>query len=211
MTIENIRQWLASLEHEHLVLGYGSLMNADSRQRFSAIEQPGILVSVNGFERAWVTRSEQEKLTYVGALANPDGWLNAQMISTAISPALAKREQDYQFVAVPASAVTVQADDKANTYLQQALDNKSLWICQTLAQQSASAEFPIAQTYIDTCLAGCLEQGGEAQARAFIDTTRLWSSHIRHDRTAPVYPRPGRVASQHHEQIDALLREYALV
>ena len=192
------------------MLGYGSLMNADSRQRFSAIEQPGLLATVKGFERAWVTRSEQEKLTYVGALANPDGWLNAQMIPTSISPALAKREQDYQFFAVPGSAVTLNADDKVNAYLQQALSDMSLWICQTLEQHPASADFPIAQTYIDTCLAGCLEQGGETQARAFIDSTRLWSTHIQRDRTAPVYPRPGRVAAHYHEQIDALMGEYGL-
>ncbi|WP_018982865.1 hypothetical protein [Salinimonas chungwhensis] len=208
MTLAQLKNWFASFDYPHLVLGYGSLMNADSRQRFSAIEHQGVMVTVNNFYRAWVTRSWQERQTYVGALPENGASLNAQLIPTPLSPALAEREKDYTFTDVPADTISTDFDDDAHDYLISRLADKQLWICQTFDVHVADPQFPVSQTYIDTCLAGCLSHGGLAQAEAFIRLTRHWPTDIRADRSEPFYPRPGRLSKEELRQIDTLLAEW---
>lgn len=207
MTLTQLKNWFASFDYPHLVLGYGSLMNADSRQRFSNIEHQGVMVTVEGFYRAWVTRSWQEQQTYVGALPETGATLNAQLIPTPLSPALAEREKDYTFTQVSADAISTDFTRDAHDYLLQRLSDKQLWICQTLDVHPAEPDFPVSQTYIDTCLAGCLSHGGKPQAEAFVRLTRQWPAHVKQDRLQPFYPRPGRVSTDEHNQIDTLLQE----
>ncbi|MEC8490670.1 MAG: gamma-glutamylcyclotransferase, partial [Pseudomonadota bacterium] len=54
--MNEIANWLSTQTEKHMVLGYGSLLSKDSRERYSNIFTPGIPVTVSGFERAWVTR-----------------------------------------------------------------------------------------------------------------------------------------------------------
>ena len=69
-SVSDIVEYLNKLDESHIVLGYGSLLSRDSRERYSQINTLGIPVMVSGFERAWVTRSIQEQQTYVGAIKN---------------------------------------------------------------------------------------------------------------------------------------------
>ena len=103
--MNEIANWLSMQTEKHMVLGYGSLLSKDSRERYSNIFTPGIPVTASGFERAWVTRSLHEKQTYVGAVANAHSKLNAQLIPTQINPALQEREKDYRFVEVSPEAL----------------------------------------------------------------------------------------------------------
>ncbi|WP_412724774.1 hypothetical protein [Alteromonas sp. D210916BOD_24] len=61
MTVNS--QYLSTIEQKHIVLGYGSLMRKDSRERYSQIYTQGLPVTVSGYERAWVTRSLDERQT----------------------------------------------------------------------------------------------------------------------------------------------------
>ena len=205
MTLSQLQQWFDSFSYNHLILGYGSLINRDSRQRFSDLTHTGLLVEVNGFARGWITRSIREQQTYVGAWPEHSGRLNALMVPTALSPALARREKDYRFVQVQPQYIDAGLDIQSSQFLQDRLAHKQVWICQSLATQLADAHYPVSQTYIDTCLAGCLEHGGQASAQAFIRSTAHWPEHIRQDRTQPAYSRPGRVSPHQQRQIDALL------
>lgn len=214
-SVKEIVQWLASLDERHIVLGYGSLLSKDSRERFSNIFTKGIPVTVEGFERAWVTRSEQEKQTYVGAVPSSSSQLNAQLIPAQLSPALQQRERDYRFVQVkhkhvlPNVAATLSANsddsDTDMTVFHQALAPFSVWICETLACAEATAAYPVNQSYIDTCLAGCIEHGGRDEAQAFIDLTRCWEHPRVNDRASPNYPRAASVSREITEVIDELL------
>ncbi len=100
--MNEIANWLSTQTEKHMVLGYGSLLSKNSRERYSNIFTQGLPVTVFGFERAWVTRSLHEKQTYVGAVVNAHSKLNAQLIPTQINPALQEREKDYRFVEVSA-------------------------------------------------------------------------------------------------------------
>lgn len=65
---------MASSRAKHFMVGYGSLLSADSRQRFSNITSNPVPLTLNGWRRAWDTRSFDEKQTYVGA--HPDDGAN---------------------------------------------------------------------------------------------------------------------------------------
>ncbi|WP_414829735.1 gamma-glutamylcyclotransferase [Alteromonas sp. H39] len=208
MDASTIARWMSDIDEKHIVLGYGSLMNTDSRQRFSAIPHDGIPVMVNGFSRAWLTRSEAEKQTYVGAVPDSNAKLNAQLLPSKMDPSLAEREKDYQFVSVSTADLEFNLSREASELLLPWLETRSLWICETLLQQPADNDFPVSQTYIDTCMAGCIEHGGEEEAVKFLKNTALWQHPRNFDRDNPVYPRAGRVPKSVCARIDALMEAY---
>ena len=206
MQQETLRTWFECVSQRHLVLGYGSLMSADSRQRFSSIHVPGLPATVSGFYRAWVTRSESERQTYVGAIAEPGAMLNAQLIPATIDPALEDREKDYRFTSVALDSLALALPKEQDQQVREWLSDKQLWICETLTVSPASKAYPVSQTYIDTCLAGCIEHGGEEEAVRFIETTRGWQHPRQQDRLAPRYPRAAHVDKETLQRIDSLLK-----
>ncbi|WP_394223694.1 gamma-glutamylcyclotransferase [Alteromonas gracilis] len=206
--MNELAQWLNLQTEKHIVLGYGSLLSKNSRERFSNIYTQGIPVTVSGFERAWVTRSLQEKQTYVGAVANARSQLNAQLIPTQINPALQEREKDYQFVAVNPQDLNFHSHHgDATPWLEERLSAFTFWICETLDCAPASEEYPVHQTYIDTCIAGCLEHGGKEEAERFVAHTSLWDHPRVNDRANPKYPRAALVESDVSNDIDKLLAD----
>ncbi|MDC8832397.1 gamma-glutamylcyclotransferase [Alteromonas gilva] len=205
-TLVELERWIHAIDEPHIVLGYGSLMNGDSRRRHSDIPHQGIEVEIFGFERAWITRSQSEMQTYVGATAKPDSWLNAQLVPTLLDPALQKREQDYQFTPVALEQLNFELESDVTKRLTEWLSQRDIWICESLAMQPPEPDFPVNQSYIDTCLAGCLELGGMAAAQRFIDSTRGWDHNRCNDRSDPRYPRAANVSSEMQAVIDTMLQ-----
>ena len=203
----DIVNYLNGLDESHIVLGYGSLLSRDSRERFSGIKTYGIPVMVDGFERAWVTRSIQEQQTYVGAIRNAAKKLNAQLIPAELNPALQEREKDYRFTQVSPEQIAFDAtmDINSETALYEALSGRTLWVCETLHCSPANDEFPVSQTYVDTCLAGCLERAGEKAATDFVTHTSLWDHPRVNDRELPKYPRAANVDKATRDKIDTIL------
>ena len=177
---------------KHFLLGYGSLLSDDSRFRFSQNPHPAASVMVSGFRREWITRSEPEKQTYVGAVIDADAALNAHCIPVVLNPSLHKREQDYRFVEV--SLAQVSSLQCPNAHLLDAIERPevTLWLCESLLRQPPTPDFPIHQSYIDTCLSGSLTHGGLTEAKRFMLSTSGWG-HIVNDRASPRYPRAARV------------------
>lgn len=206
--LAQLERWMmTAISEPHIVLGYGSLMNGDSRSRHSGIPHDGVEVEVYGFERGWITRSEPERQTYVGAYQKSNGWLNAQLVPTHLDPALQKREQDYRFTAVTIDQLNFELSDDLTERLIEWLKQRDIWICESLKIEPSEPDYPVHQSYIDTCLAGCLELGGEAAARRFIASTAGWEHDRVNDRTAPRYPRAARVNPEDFVVIDQLLSE----
>ncbi|MFS1703359.1 gamma-glutamylcyclotransferase [Alteromonas sp. AMM-1] len=208
MTPAVLANWLQAINEPHVILGYGSLMNADSRNRHSNIPHHGIAVSVLGFERAWVTRSLPEQQTYVGAYQCANARLNAQLVPSHLDPSIQQREQDYRFTPVSTDQLRLPYDDTVNETLVSWLSERQVWICETLQIHPADNDFPVYQSYVDTCLAGCLELGGEAIAREFIQLTACWEHPRINDRESPEYPRAASVSRAAQNIIDGLLHEY---
>ena len=192
----DIVNYLNGLDESHIVLGYGSLLSRDSRERFSGIKTYGIPVMVKGFERAWVTR-----------IKNVAKKLNAQLIPAQLNPALQEREKDYRFTQVSPEQIAFDAtmDINSESALYEALSGRTLWVCETLHCSPADDQFPVSQTYVDTCLAGCLEHAGEKAAANFVRHTSLWDHPRVNDRALPKYPRAANVDKATRDKIDTIL------
>lgn len=194
----------------HYVVGYGSLLSDESRRRFSAIACHPIPVSVRGWRRAWITRSVTEYQTYVGATADADAMLNGALVPIAdISPDLQKREQDYTFE--PVALAQLKHASLSFDALLAKLKSDQIWLCQSRAHTPADAAHPVYQSYLDTCLCGCLEAGGEAFARLFLTTTDLLHHYWVDDRAAPRYPRAAIPSRHTVKHIDGMLDELGLL
>lgn len=200
----NIPHWLQQDTVTNIMVAYGSLLSHDSRLRYSNIDVQPIPVTLRGYQRGWFTRSPEERQTYLGAVASSSALMSACLIPVEFNPSFQHREKDYQFRQVEVTQLLTAANKELAPSLVCALSEVSVWICESLEMTPASSEFPVNQTYIDTCLAGCIEQGGESWARRFIDTTSLWQHPRNNDRSLPKYPRAANCERDIYTLIDSL-------
>tara|TARA_R110002095_G_scaffold126999_1_gene110048 strand:- start:307 stop:897 length:591 start_codon:yes stop_codon:yes gene_type:complete len=185
------------------IIGYGSLLSAYSRQTYSNLHTPVIPVMVTGWQRGWTTRYGDEAATYLGVRPAADTSLSAALVPSRITAELRHRERGYDFTPVERGAIRLLGDAVAE------LDSARFWIVVNREQVRADETHPIPQSYIDTCLIGCLETGGEEMARHFIASTELWEGHRVDDRDwpTPLYPRGTPATLAQRDRIDALLRD----
>ncbi|MBE1299400.1 MAG: hypothetical protein GJ680_05770 [Alteromonadaceae bacterium] len=194
---------------QDLLFGYGSLMSHDSRLTHSEIDEEVLPVSVDGWYRGWSMSSSTEYLTCVGAKPGTGACGNSSMNGVLvpideISEDLRQREQHYRFVEVDKTAIKswhAAQSDKLATWLS----NATVWICEVEKWQAPSETFPVCQTYVDTCLVGCIEQTDLAFADQFIELTSGWHHHWVNDRQCPEYPRRASITKTQMAEIDALL------
>lgn len=198
---------------DNFLIGYGSLLSADSRLRFSDNPHPAISVTLQGFQRSWITRAFHEDQTYVGVLPNTAAEINAHCVPIALNPSLQQREQDYRFVQVEHGSVMLNGCQNAQLWEQVDKSRIKLWICESLQSYPANTEFPINLSYIDTCLSGCIHHygsrgehsnSGYADAKRFIETTTGWQNIV-DDRSSPRYPRAAHLSHSDYVLIDELL------
>jgi hypothetical protein len=183
------------------MVGYGSLLSTYSRTTYSGITTDALPVIAEGWKRGWTVRYSDERATYAGVRPVRHAHLHAALVPTEITDALRHRERGYVFTQIDPASVH-HADGRGTP-----LPEGRYWIVVNREQVSADPHHPIPQSYVDTCLVGCLETGGEARARAFIRTTELWDAPWIDDRAeeTPLYPRLTPPTPEQRDQIDALL------
>lgn len=187
-----------------IILAYGSLLNKTSREEHNNIKVSGMPVIVRGWERGWLTRSFSEQQTYVGAKRNSTTSLTALAIPSHIDESLLEREKDYRFTEVSSKQVSYTNGEMIDC--EPSFERKKFYICETLEEHPPNLEYPIHQSYIDTCLAGALEANGETWLTAFLKTTSTWpSKFIVNDRKNPMYPRSAPVAEEQLSIIDEII------
>jgi hypothetical protein len=193
-------------DSEHYLVGYGSLLSHDSRYLFSDIDCQAVPLVVDGWQRAWVTRSSIVQHTCLGAFKRQGAWLNAALLPIAeITPKLMTREAEYSFEALTVEQLSLPESHQHIDLTS--LKGKKIWICQNFNSYNASEAFPITQSYLDTCLGGCLEIAGSEFAKQFIASTLGWTSGWINDRVAPIYPRAAHISQETLSLIDQLLAE----
>jgi gamma-glutamylcyclotransferase (GGCT)/AIG2-like uncharacterized protein YtfP len=188
------------------VIGYGSLMQAASRERTAAHAGVAEPISVSGYQRGWYARSKGTSLgmTYLGVVPDAASSLNAVMyrIDVAELAATDRRERLYCRVAVAPSAVKLLTPGK------NAIAKGQIWIYEIPPGEATAVDedHPIVQSYVDLFLAGCLELEERFQLRDFslqcVQTTFGWSAHWINDR---LYPRRPFAFQPRALQIDKLL------
>jgi hypothetical protein len=201
-----------STNHKDYLVGYGSLLSHDSRSRYSNIFCPNMPIVARGWQREWLARGLADLQTGLGVSQVESANVNAVLLPIEqISPELRTREQDYQFVEVaPASIEAAQESPSAQAELDKIRanpDTHKIWICANLHKEQANMHYPIYQTYLDTCLVGCFEQGIANFASEFIQNTHFWQHGWINDRHNTRYPRAANVTQQQRDKIDRLLEK----
>ena len=190
------------------IVGYGSLMQDESRKRTSPNAGPARPVEVTGFRRGWFARGRGPGFgtTFLGVVRERDARLNAVIygVDAAELAATDRREASYCRVLLAAAEVlALDADDRAPAAAQ-------IWIYASPpgAAAAPSRDYPIVQSYVDIFVSGCLEQEERFAlagfARRCLATTAGWSANWVNDR---IYPRRPFVFQPRARQIDELLSQ----
>jgi len=193
-------------ERPQYLIGYGSLMQDDSRLRTSPKAGPAHPVELEGYRRGWFTRASTAGLgsTFLGLQSEPKRHLNAVIyqVAPAEVDATDKREALYCRVSVAMSDVRPLERGWAPER------DAQLWIYQSLPTTVAAPDSrnPIVQSYVDVFVSGCLEQEQRLGLKGFsqecLATTDGWSEHWVNDR---IHPRRPFVYQPKAFQIDGLL------
>jgi hypothetical protein len=203
-------------DQKHYLVGYGSLISHDSRSRFSNIICPNMSIVAHGWQREWLARGLTVFQTGLGVSQVEAANINAVLLPIEqITPELRDREQGYLFVEVdPDSIEAVQASGLAEAEISKIRANPTankIWICANQNRIQANAHYPIYQTYLDTCLVGCLEQDIHDFATKFIQSTHFWQHGWINDRSDSRYIRAANVTQLQQQQIDLLLEQQQLL
>jgi len=173
------------------IFGYGSLINRASVRHTLADEAIGEVVPgrISGWRRSWSNRVVARGRTGLGACVEAEGRINGVAIEL-LDPdfaALDLREAGYMRERVK----------------DQTLVDGELWLYTKPDGMPASAEFPVAVSYLEVVLSGCLALGREFAVEFLTETPGLTA--LMNDRAAPVYPRRVPLAADEIAAIDDLL------
>lgn len=201
---------------QHFIFGYGSLINSESRGK-TAKSSEALPVRVKGIERAWNIAVPLMGMSAVGAIEQEGATCNGVVFSIDESelPAFDNREIRYRRVEIKRSmgwfSLFTNIDDvPCKSSMISCLTNDkipegTIWTYVSKEPQKPSEETPLAQSYIDVILTGCLSFG-EDFAREFILATHGWEAPWGNDRLNPRYSRAMREVSL-ASKIDGLLSE----
>jgi hypothetical protein len=188
------------------IVGYGSLMEDESRMRTSPNAGPAYPAEIKGYRRGWFARGEAVgfSTTYLGVLPDRESHLNGVIyrVDAAELVATDKRERSYCRASVASTDIELLARG-----ISLPPDGQT-WIYVSKPESVAipDSRYPIVQSYVDVFLSGCLEQeerfGLAGFSRQCISTTADWSDHWVNDR---IYPRRAFVFQPRASQIDRLL------
>lgn len=168
-------------KNRHFIFGYGSLINATSRAKTGETGQVWP-VRITGYQRNWSVMSAEYGMSSVAVIPMKEAHCNGVLIEideTEI-PAFDERERGYE-----RSEVHVE---QLCAYQEQSLPQGKVWIYHSHEIAQPTAECPIALSYLDVILSGCLDLG-EAFVSDFLNLTKGWQHPLINDRKTPRYPR----------------------
>jgi hypothetical protein len=139
-------------------------------------------VKIAGFARHWSIMSPEFGMSSVAVVPHGDSACNGVLIEISAQeiPHFDQREQGYQRSQVCRSQLS--------TYCGAPLPEGTVWIYHSQAITTPNPHCPIALSYVDVILAGCLEHG-DAFVDDFLRLTDGWHHPMLNDRLCPRYPR----------------------
>lgn len=179
------------------IFGYGSLINAASRQRTGQTGQ-AIPAIAHGFVRYWGKIDDSYSLSPL-AVRQGEGDVNGVLLEIDDSALIEfdRRERGYQRIEIQADQIETEQVFKRD---------ETIWIYVKERLEPPCELSPIMQTYVDTVLAGCLSVSTQF-ATHFINNTIGWHYPLENDRHAPKYGNLAGVEEHHKQNIDRLLAE----
>lgn len=173
------------------IVGYGSLMQEESRRRTAPNVGSAFPVEVMGVRRGWFAKgtSVGYTTTFLGAIVDKTASMNAAVFSVPaaeVAP-IDARESDY-------CRQLVNPKDLRASAKEGQLPPGQYWIYFNNAESIALAkpQTPVAQSYVDIFLSGCMELGDRYQLSAYaercIASTTDWPPYWVNDRIHPRRP-----------------------
>lgn len=195
------------LKKAQYIIGYGSLMQDESRKRSAPNAGTAYPVTVNGYRRGWFAKGGGVGFdtTYLGVVPDKASKLNAVIykINEDEIPAMDKREFFYCRLAVEPASYTLLKHGTQTPRGQ-------VWIYVNKPESiaRANARYPIVQSYVDIFVSGCQAQEQRYAFKDFanecVASTSDWSTAWVNDR---LYPRRPFIYQPKAGQIDKLLKE----
>lgn len=190
------------------IVGYGSLMQDESRKRTAPQAGPAHPVEISGFRRGWFAAGASTGVTttFLGVVTDPAAHFNAVVYRVEKAEVLATDGRETGYCRRPVAPSQIKLLDPSAVV---PLDRQA-WIYVNTAASTASPtrDKPIVQSYVDIFVSGCLEQEERFRLRGFaaecLATTSGWSAHWVNDR---LYPRRPFIHQPRAGQIDRLLSE----
>ncbi len=177
------------------IFGYGSLINAASRQRTGQTGR-AVPAIAHGFQRSWGKVDGSYQLSPL-VVSPGDGSCNGVVIEVPDQELVEfdRRERGYHRVEV--SLDQLELTDTLSL-------KRPVWIYIKNDAEDPCVNHPIMQTYVDTVMAGCLSIS-DAFAQHFVDNTFGWHHPLKNDRHEPKYGNLAGVTDNHRGEIDRLL------
>jgi Gamma-glutamyl cyclotransferase, AIG2-like len=198
---------------QNFIFGYGSLVEDESRQRTTPSARDAWPARVKGVRRGWWARGAASGLTttYLGAISDPTAVCNGVIYKVSAEDLAAtdiRESAGYQRCRIETSQIkmldgrTTPLEGLVWAYINLIPPNR-------IAENLATPQFPIVQSYVDICIHGCLEVEGKYPTAAgftqdFIATTDEWNRFWVNDR---LYPRRPFIFQPAAGQIDAALQK----
>jgi len=190
---------------KNYIVGYGSLFNKESVKRtLSSVDyiEP---IYLNNYIRSWnavETKTISFSTTYLGVEKSNNSKINCVLfeIEENLLDDLDKRE----FLYTRQKVDYIDIEFISNKLNPNKEDN--IWIYITNHPSNPSKDYPIIQSYVDTCISGCFELEKEFKiddfALDFIRTTKNWSKFWVNDR---IFPRSPHIYQANAYKIDELI------
>lgn len=199
------------LQRPQFTIGYGSLMEDESRRRTAPDTGEARPVIVTGFERSFNASGSPVgfSTTYLGVVDRQGAKITAalyQVFRAEDIKATDSRESNYCRFSVPSDQIRVLDGSKIPS-------NGQYWIYVNNPDYRAqpTERLPLVQSYIDIFLTGCQQLSKRAIefendfAVACLKTTKGWSKHWVNDR---LYPRRPFIYQPNAGSIDRLLDQH---
>jgi len=178
---------------KNYIFSYGSLISKESLAHTIGKDNAGKAktATLKGYERGWRNHVHHEKRTGLGIIEKQDAEVNGIIfeIDEQHLDELDKREYGFD-----------------RRKLNSDLVEGNLWAWFVVDPQVPTDEYPIALTYVDTVLAGCLTHGVEF-AKEFLRSTANWEYPFINDRDKPRFPRRAEISDSKILVINRLLKE----
>ena len=194
-----------SKNSKNYIIGYGSLMERESRIITNPQAHRVEPVLVKGFQRAWGQNGGNYKTTFLTLIEKKDAKLNAIFYSVNIENLLKtdQRERSY---------CRIKVDEKNLDFYGRKVNSKdaNFWIYAATPDRlkKPSTTYPIAQSYVDIFINGCLQTEEEFKLQGFakdcVQLTSDWSEQWVNDRLHARRP----FAIKNAVKIDQLLSQY---
>eukprot|EP00126_Sphaerothecum_destruens_P008161 Sdes_comp20108_c0_seq1m13125 len=190
------------------IFGYGSLINHQSCLKTIQGTRNMIPVRVKGLQRSWNVSAALHSYTAVGVrpVNCPNTFCNGVLIQLDSPdvdiPLLDAREKYYSRIPLAIGSIAFM-----DASLQTPLHDSQVFTYVPTQENPPSKHFPIAQSYVDTIMVGCL-QFGLAFVEEFVKNTVGWDNIWLNERNSPRYIRSSLEPNLDYSFIDLLLKNY---